>query len=64
MQVGGQQAGLPIVAVEDLGGKQMARHAQGGARQHGEANVVVGVVDAGFSVEGLAVVERWAIHQV
>src|ERR1019366_9064500 len=63
-QVGGQEAGLPVVAVKDIGSKQDAGNAEGGAAEYGKTNVVVRVVQTGFAVEAFSAVERRAIHQV
>src|SRR5262249_18225308 len=54
-QVRGYQSGLPVVAVKDVGTEKMSRHADGGAGQHGETDVVVGVVEAVLAVEAFAV---------
>ena len=63
-QVGGHKPGLPIVAMKDIGAEKVAGHGQGRARENGEADVVIGIIHAGFAIEALAVVERRAIHQV
>ena len=63
-QVGGEDAGLPVVAVEDVGAKQDAGYVDGGAAEDGKANVVIGVVHAGFAVKAFAVEQGRAIHQV
>src|ERR1019366_4570635 len=63
-QVGGQEAGLPVVAVKDICAKQGEGNAEGGAAEYGKTNVVVRVVQTGFAVEAFSFVEQRAIHQV
>ena len=52
------------MAVENVGAEEPARDAERRAGEDGEADVVVGIIDAGFAVEALAVEERRAIDQV
>src|SRR3954471_21979309 len=63
-EVDRDEAGLPVVAVENVGGKEVARHAQGGAGEDSEANVIVRVVDAGGPVVAGAVEERRAVDEI
>ncbi len=63
-QIGRHQSRLPVVAMEDLGAEQIARHAQGRAREYGEPDVVIRIIQAGLPVEALPVKQRRAIHQV
>ena len=58
------QASLPVVAMEDVGPEEDARHRQRRPGKHGEANVVVGVIHPRLAIESLAVEQRRTIHQV
>src|ERR1019366_84594 len=50
-RAGGQEPGLPVVAVKDTGSNQGGGNAEGGAAEYGKTNVVVRVVQTGFAVE-------------
>src|SRR4051794_31929254 len=63
-QVGGDQAGLPVVAMKDLGAEQDASDAEGRPGKDGEANVVVREIHPRIAVKPFATKERRAIDQV
>ena len=50
--------------MEDVGAEEKPGYRQGGAGQHGEADMVIRVVHARFAIEAFAFVKRRAIHQV
>src|SRR5207248_4880754 len=62
-QEGGHQAGLPIVAMKNLGLEKRARDGQSRAGEYRETGVIVGIIDAILAIESLTFEQRRAIHK-
>src|SRR5271155_3700951 len=45
-EIGGNQTGLPIVAVQDVAAEEMAGYAEGRAAENSEADVIIRIVHA------------------
>jgi hypothetical protein len=58
------ERGLPVVAVEDLRHSQHLGGFEYGARKHGEALGVIGIISGGSAVESFAVEVGRIIHEV
>ena len=63
-QVDGRQRRLPVVQVQDMGPEQMPRHADGGHRKHGEAQMVIREIAGRSAVDSVAIVERGALDEI
>src|SRR4029077_15936875 len=57
-QRGGEEAGLPVVRVKNIGAKNTSSDADGGLVQHREAKVIIRVVTAGLAEDTGAPVQR------
>ena len=59
-----RQRGLPVMRVDDVGSEQITRNGQAGHGEHGEANMVVRMIDARGGIDTSAVEQRRAVNKV
>ena len=64
MQIGGDQPGLPVVAMKHLWPEDAARHLERGSAEHRESNVVIGEISSGLAVHAFAIIELRAIEEI
>ena len=63
-QVNRQEAGLPVVAVENIGVKEMAGDFECGAGQNREPDVIIGVIAAGVAIKSVAALKQTVFHEI
>ena len=63
-QIGGDQAGLPVVAMNHLRPEDAPGDLERGAAKQAEANVVIGEISARIAIQSLAVVEFRTIEKI